>query len=69
MKILSSKQLSFFLSNRYIPPVYNMSLTLDFLLPPPPASYKADQASVVHGSLSGKLKLSREQVYMYWICL
>ncbi|KAG2191179.1 hypothetical protein INT46_001720 [Mucor plumbeus] len=29
-----------------------MSLTLDFLLPPPPASYKADQASVVHGSLS-----------------
>lgn len=34
-----------------------MSLTLDFLLPPPPASYKADQASVVKGSLSGKMSL------------
>lgn len=68
MKILSSKKLSF-LSNCYIPPIYNMSLTLDFLLPPPPASYKADQASVVHGSLSGRLKLSREPVCMYWICL
>ncbi|KAI9469908.1 MAG: DnaJ domain-containing protein [Benjaminiella poitrasii] len=29
-----------------------MSLTLDFLLPPPPASYKADQPSVVHNTLS-----------------
>ncbi|KAI7907277.1 DnaJ domain-containing protein [Cokeromyces recurvatus] len=29
-----------------------MSLTLDFLLPPPPASYKADQPYVVHNKLS-----------------
>ncbi|CAO3697608.1 hypothetical protein G6F70_001734 [Rhizopus microsporus] len=29
-----------------------MSLTLDFLLPPPPASYKADQPFVTHASLS-----------------
>ncbi|KAI7850207.1 DnaJ domain-containing protein [Circinella umbellata] len=29
-----------------------MSLTLDFLLPPPPASYKADQQSATHAALS-----------------
>ncbi|KAG0169041.1 hypothetical protein DFQ28_004055 [Apophysomyces sp. BC1034] len=29
-----------------------MSLALDFLLPPPPASYKADQAFVAHASVS-----------------
>ncbi|KAI9498510.1 DnaJ domain-containing protein [Zychaea mexicana] len=29
-----------------------MSLTLDFLLPPPPASYKADQESAVHAGLT-----------------
>ncbi|KAI9275339.1 DnaJ domain-containing protein [Sporodiniella umbellata] len=29
-----------------------MSLTLDFLLPPPPASYKADQASAAHAGLT-----------------
>ncbi|KAL0079268.1 DnaJ domain-containing protein [Phycomyces blakesleeanus] len=29
-----------------------MSLTLDFLLPPPPASYKADQAFVAHAPIT-----------------
>jgi hypothetical protein len=31
-----------------------MSLTLDFLLPPPPATYKVDQPFVTHASISGK---------------
>ncbi|KAI9305440.1 DnaJ domain-containing protein [Cunninghamella echinulata] len=30
-----------------------MTLTLDFLLPPPPASYKVDQPFVAHSSISG----------------
>ncbi|KAI8380939.1 DnaJ domain-containing protein [Radiomyces spectabilis] len=39
-----------------------MSLTLDFLLPPPPSTYKADQASVVHSSLSDSIDRLLEPV-------
>lgn len=34
-----------------------MSLALDFLLPPPPASYKTEQSHVVHAGLSGNVVL------------
>ncbi|KAG0743663.1 hypothetical protein G6F57_006015 [Rhizopus arrhizus] len=44
-----------------------MSLTLDFLLPPPPASYKADQASVSHAALSATQERLLEPVGRHFL--
>ncbi|OBZ90293.1 Zuotin [Choanephora cucurbitarum] len=44
-----------------------MSLTLDFLLPPPPASYKADQASAVHNTLTATTERLIEPVGRHFL--
>ncbi|KAI8372299.1 DnaJ domain-containing protein [Choanephora cucurbitarum] len=44
-----------------------MSLTLDFLLPPPPASYKADQASTVHNTLTATTERLIEPVGRHFL--
>ncbi|SAL96199.1 hypothetical protein [Absidia glauca] len=44
-----------------------MSLTLDFLLPPPPASYKADQPFAVHASVSATTDRLLEPVGQHFL--
>ncbi|KAI8098849.1 DnaJ domain-containing protein [Halteromyces radiatus] len=44
-----------------------MSLTLDFLLPPPPASYKVDQPFVTHASVSGTTDRLLEPVGQHFL--
>jgi hypothetical protein len=48
-------QIIFFLTSLHLPfnQTRKMSLTLDFLLPPPPSTWAADASSVNHASITG----------------